>query len=124
MIGSADYSMKMPLSEALTTAIFGMVTVICILALIAVCVMIISKVIQTAENKAKKAEASAPAATNPVSPSSPQGVPLPETHSQGSVELVDTDERTAAVIMAIVSNKSGIPLNRLDFKSIRLMEDK
>ena len=44
--------------------------------------------------------------------------------SSGDLELVGTDEKTAAVIMAIVSDKSGIPLNRLQFKSITLMEDK
>lgn len=44
--------------------------------------------------------------------------------SSGDLELVGVDEKTAAVIMAIVSNKSGIPLNRLQFKSITLMEDK
>ena len=44
--------------------------------------------------------------------------------SAGDLELVGTDEKTAAVIMAIVSDKSGIPLNRLQFKSITLMEDK
>ncbi len=43
--------------------------------------------------------------------------------SAGNLELVDTDEKTAAVIMAIVSNQSGIPLERLQFKSITLMED-
>ena len=43
--------------------------------------------------------------------------------SSGNLELVGTDEKTAAVIMAIVSDKSGIPLNRLQFKSITLMED-
>ena len=44
--------------------------------------------------------------------------------SSGDLELVGTDEKTAAVIMAIASDKSGIPLNRLQFKSITLMEDK
>lgn len=123
MLGTADYSIKMPISEALTTAIFGMATVVCILALIALCVMAISKVIQTMEKKSKKdAPVAQTGAAAPVA--QPQGNPLPETRSNGSVELIDTDERTAAVIMAIVSNKSGIPLNRLDFKSIRLMEDK
>lgn len=52
------------------------------------------------------------------------GTPLPANTSAGSLDLIDVDEKTAAVIMAIVSNKSGIPLNRLSFKSIRLMEDK
>lgn len=48
---------------------------------------------------------------------------LPSAVSQGTLDLIGTDEKTAAVIMAIVSNKSGIPLNRLSFKSIKLMED-
>ncbi len=52
------------------------------------------------------------------------GVPMPAGMNQGELELVGTDEKTAAVIMAIVSDKSGIPLNRLSFKSIKLMEDK
>ena len=43
--------------------------------------------------------------------------------SSGDLELIGVDEKTAAVIMAIVSDKSGIPLNRLQFKSISLMED-
>lgn len=53
----------------------------------------------------------------------PAGVPMPAGMTQGELELVNTDEKTAAVIMAIVSDKSGIPLNRLAFKSIKLMED-
>ena len=51
-------------------------------------------------------------------------VAVAEGLSCGELDLVDTDEKTAAVIMALVSYKSGIPLNRLSFKSIRLMEDK
>ncbi len=50
--------------------------------------------------------------------------PTGPASSSGDLELVGTDEKTAAVIMAIVSDKSGIPLNRLQFKSITLMEDK
>lgn len=34
------------------------------------------------------------------------------------------EEQDAAVIMAIVSHKTGIPLNRLKFDSITLKEDK
>lgn len=37
--------------------------------------------------------------------------------------LTGVEEKEAAVIMAIVSHKTGIPLNRLKFESIRLMED-
>lgn len=51
------------------------------------------------------------------------GAPVTAAVNQAEPELVGTDEKTAAVIMAIVSHKTGIPLNRLKFKSIRLMED-
>lgn len=71
------------------------------------------------------------AVKNPVAPSAdkqdaPAKAPVAaaEGVSCGELELVGTDEKTAAVIMALVSYKSGIPLNRLSFKSIRLTEDK
>lgn len=74
------------------------------------------------DNKAAKAPA-APAADKPATAAS-SPVATAEGISCGELDLVDTDEKTAAVIMALVSYKSGIPLNRLSFKSIRLMEDK
>ena len=37
--------------------------------------------------------------------------------------LVGVEEKEAAVIMAIVSHQTGIPLNRLRFESIKLLED-
>ncbi len=122
MLGTADYSLKMPISQALTTALVGIVTVLLILSLIAVCIMILSKVIRTIESAAHKngeESKSAPAAESKTA----NGEPLPYTKSIGSLELIGTDEATAAVIMAIVSDKSGIPLNRLEFKSIRLLEE-
>jgi len=42
--------------------------------------------------------------------------------SSGSLVLKDVDEPTAAMIMAIVSDKSGIPLERLIFRSIKLVK--
>lgn len=38
--------------------------------------------------------------------------------------LTGVEEKEAAVIMAVVSDKTGIPLSRLKFHSIKLMEDK
>ena len=112
MLGTADYSLKMPISQALITALVGIITVLVILSLIAVCIMILSKVIRTIESAAHKnggKDKAAPAAESKT--------------AIGSLELIGTDEATAAVIMAIVSDKSGIPLNRLEFKSIRLLEE-
>ena len=110
-------NLKMPLSDALATSLIGITTVICILAVIAVLIILVSKVIRAIENKANSKKAAAPALA------APAGVPMPEGMNQGELELINTDEKTAAVIMAIVSDKSGIPLNRLSFKSIKLVED-
>ena len=115
--------LKMPLADALSVSLIGITTVICILAVIACLILLVSKVIRSFEAaSAKKKSAAEPvkAEAAPV----PAGVPMPQGMNQGELELIGTDEKTAAIIMAIVSDKSGIPLNRLAFKSIRLMEDK
>ncbi len=114
-------NLKMPLTDALATSVIGIITVIAILAVIAVLIILVSKVIRAVENTAKKKAPEAPVA---VAPAAPAGVPMPAGMNQGELELINTDEKTAAVIMAIVSDKSGIPLNRLSFKSIKLVEDK
>ena len=115
-------NLKMPLTDALATSVIGITTVVCILAIIAVLIILVSKVIRAIESAAKKnAPAAAPVAA---APAAPAGIPMPAGMNQGELELVETDEKTAAIIMAIVSDKSGIPLNRLSFKSIKLVEDK
>ena len=124
MLFTSEYSMKMPLFEALMTSLVGIVTVICILAIIAVLIILVSKVIRTVENAASKKKAAPAVATAPAAPAGkPTGVIPVAGVSQGTVDLVNVDEKTAAIIMAIVSDKSGIPLNRLSFKSIKLVED-
>ena len=40
----------------------------------------------------------------------------------GDIKLYDTDPRDAAMIMAIVADETGIPLNELRFISIREVE--
>ena len=39
------------------------------------------------------------------------------------LELEGVDENTVATIMAIISKESGIPLERLSFKSIKKVEE-
>jgi len=48
-------------------------------------------------------------------------VQVPEM-SAGELKLKGVDERTAAMIMAIVSHESGIPLSELQFKSIKAVD--
>ena len=111
--------MKMPVSEALAIAVIGFCTVLLILATIAVLIILLSKAVRSIENMLTK-KTTASSAASPV-PAPVQ--PSPEGVNGGEVELIGTDEKTAAVIMAIVSQQSGIPLNRLSFKSVRLLDD-
>ena len=110
---------------ALPIALFGVLMVFLLLILLAVCIMLISKGVQLGEKvsskkKAKKTDetASVEAAAQPAN----NGTALPDSQSAGSMDLVEVDEKTAAVIMAIVSEESGIPLNRLLFKSIKKVD--
>lgn len=121
MLFTSEYSIKMPIGKTLLTAVVGIATVLLILAIIDGLIMLVSKFIRAIENNLNGKKAANTAEASPESKLS--GTPLPEGMSQGQLDLVGVDEPTAAVIMALVSHQSGIPLNRLSFKSIKLMED-
>ncbi len=43
-------------------------------------------------------------------------------YSSGDLKLINVDEKTAALIMAIVSDETKIPLSELIFKSIKAVD--
>ena len=108
--------------EQLPTALTGFFVVLSMLAIIAVVILIFSKVMAglTKKQDAKETVAETGKSETPAA----KGTPLAEGNSVGKLDLIDVDEPTAATIMAIVSDQSGIPLNRLNFKSIKKLEDK
>ena len=107
--GSND---AMDFGKAALVAVVGFVTVIAILAIIALFIKAIAAIFDKTSKAAK-----------PTVPASAPAAPIAQP-AQPGVELVNVDEPTAAVIMAIVSHQSGISLDRLAFKSIKLSEDK
>lgn len=119
MLAGKDLSMF----DGLIISVTGIAIVFLELIIIALAVVVISKVVGIFSGKAGNKDN----LTQPVPEASVAtvlGTPLPETESQGSVDLVNVSEADAAVIMAIVSHQSGIPLNKLCFKSIKLSEEK
>lgn len=112
LYGSND---AMDFGKAALVAVVGFVTVIVVLAVIALFIKAIAAIFDKT-SKTAKAPAASPV---PAAPAAPTAQP-----AQAGVELVGVDEPTAAVIMAIVSHQSGISLDRLAFKSIKLSEDK
>ena len=106
--------------DAGIVALLGYATVFAGLIALMIVVMIIGKVFIAAENKKKSAVAPAvaPAEAAPVVKAAPPLAP----GSAGGVKLYDVEPKTAAMVMAIVADKMGKPLNELRFISIK--EDK
>ncbi len=109
---------QMTMSRALLISVVGFLLVIVILLLLALVVRGFSALF----GKAEKKEAPAVPAVSPAPAVRPAQTIQPAVPAPPVLEGV-TDEQ-AAVIMAVVSHKTGIPLNRLQFNSIKLSEDK
>ena len=112
---------SMTVPESLGIALVGILVVLAELALLAIFIMILSKIIGAFTKKKKAAE---PGITVTPALEAENTAPAPAADYDGSPNLINVDEPTAACIMAIVSDRSGIPLERLRFRSIKLLEDK
>ncbi len=116
--------MKLTLLEALNISLTGFVVVLIVLAMLAIIIVLLSKVIRIVEGRSgntidiveEKTLSNNIKSTPAVQPTSVASAPV---YCDG-IELYKTDYKTAATIMAIVSHESGIPLNRLQFTSIKL----
>ena len=101
------------IGDNLLDAILGYAVVFIGLTLLMTVIVIVGKFF-TAKKAAPAAETAAPAAAAPAA--APKKL---APGSAGDVKLYDTDPRDAAMIMAIVANKLGKPLNELRFRSIK-----
>ena len=107
---------KMPVGEALVYALLGYVVVFFGICLLMVVVIIMGKIFIARDRKAAAAKAAAPAAAAPAVAEAPKPV---APGSAGQLKLHDVEPKTAAMIMAIVADKMGKPLNELRFISIK-----
>ena len=101
--------------DAALTALLGYLVVFFGLVLLMVVVIIMGKIMVSRANKAKAAVPAAPAAPAPEAPAAPG--------SAGELKLYDTDPRDAAMIMAIVADTLGKPINQLRFISIKEVKE-
>ena len=102
--------------NASIVALLGYAVVFFGLILLMAVVIIIGKIFIAKENKQKAAEPApvAEPATVAPAPTAPG--------SAGNLKLYNVEPKTAAMIMAIVANKMGKPLNELRFLSIKEVE--
>ena len=99
------------LSEGFLYALIGFCLVLVVLAVLMGFIYLLSYVVRKFEKKGK-AESAAPAANVSSEPELAPG-------SSGSIKLNNVDDRTAAMVMAIVADELQTPLNELRFISIK-----
>lgn len=113
--------------DALGTSGLGFLLVLAVLAVIMLFVRLLSKILGGKSKKENKEETVTEAQSPAPVQSTQTGTVIAEEHAKteaplpytpGYVTLDGVKEQDAAVIMAITSHESGIPLERLCFKSI------
>ena len=111
----------MGIGRALIIAVSGFLIVFLMLCLLWFIIVVINKITTMLAGKAEEA------AATPAPVKAPAAAPAAEANAEvhgtfgGEIALYDVDEKTAACIMAIISDETKIPLNQLIFKSIKAL---
>ena len=114
LFGGSDLA----LIDGLLLSALGVTIVFIVLAFLMLFIALMSKILGSAAKKKAKAK-------EPAAPAVAEAATEPELAkgSCGSVKLFDVDDRTAAMLMAIVADKLQKPLNELRFVSIREIQE-
>ncbi len=106
---------KISIADAGITALLGYAVVFAGLAALMIVVTLLGK----AFSPKKKEEAPAPAPAAVAAPVAAPVVSEAAPGTAGELKLHDVPPKTAAMLMAIVADKTGKPLNELRFTSIK-----
>lgn len=107
---------KIPIGTAALIVVLGMAVVFFGLILL----MFVTKIAGAIIGRKK---AAAPAAAPAAASAAPAVPNAPAPGSAGKIALHDVPDKTAAMLMAIVADRTGKPLNQLRFISIREVKD-
>ena len=100
--------------ESLVVDGFGLSIVFIVLISLSLIIKLVSIIVRQFKSPESKTE---------IVPEQPTGGELQTfAYADGEMKLIDVDEKTAALIMAIISDQTEIPLSELQFKSIRLLK--
>ena len=99
--------------DSFITSIFGLAIVFVVLIGLSAIITLESKIFTIWGSKKKTVDSLDTAYA------SGEDIPLA---TLGELKLINVEEKTAAMIMAIVSDESGIPLSELQFKSIKALD--
>ncbi len=104
--------MYMSFLDSLLVDAFGLAIVFAVLIIICFLIKLISIIVGGIQKKSGKSSDEQVSSVSAVS----------EMQPNSELELLDVDEKTAALIMAIVSKNTNIPLSKLQFTSIKLVK--
>ena len=96
--------------------------VVCVGLIALMAVVLVMGKIMVAKKAKTAAAAPAPAAPAPAAPAAapaPKAAPVLAAGTAGECKFYNVGDREAAMLMAIVANKLGKPLNTLRFKSMK-----
>ena len=114
-----DHLENMQIGSAAVIALLGYAVVFFGIVLL-MCVMIVMGKVFVAKANKEKAAKAAPKAEAPAAPvAAAPAAPAVAPGTAGQLKLHDVNPKTAAMIMAIVADKMGKPLNELRFISIK-----
>ena len=106
--------------DAAIVAVLGYAVVFFGLILLMIVITIMGKVFIAKDKKAAEKAAAAKATIASVPVAAPAAAPAATAPgSAGKLKLYDVEPKTAAMLMAIVADKMGKPLNELRFISIK-----
>ncbi len=114
---------KISITNAAIVALLGYAVVFAGLIALMIVLVIMGKAFSAKDKKAAAVAAAAKASLATAAPAVPAAAPQqsgePAPGTAGQLKLYDTNPKTAAMIMAIVADKMGKPLNELRFISIK-----
>ena len=100
----------MTIGEALIYAVTGVAVVFAVLFLLSIIITVFGKLLGSLSSKKVEVAPAAPAAA-------------PEKKPFEGVKLINVDDETAALLMAIVADNTGIAPECLHFEYIKLIEE-
>ena len=116
---SATMGERLAIGEAASLALLGYAVVFLGIVLLMLVVMAMGRVFIARDKKAAAIQEAAHAAAQATAAAAPAAPKPLAPGAAGELKLHDVEPRTAAMLMAIVADKMGKPLNELRFISIK-----
>lgn len=107
----------MTLLDSLVISASALGTVFAVLIALSAVISLQSKLFALLNNKNKDDKSE-----NTITSNTADHTTTPSVTAAGQLKLINVDEKTAAMIMAIVSDESQIPLSELSFMSIKAID--